>query len=78
MPTTQLAKWGNSLVVRIPKRIAQDAALHAGDAVSLSIASEGGLLIQPARCKRQIVSRITVSNQHKYTDWGSPQGKELW
>jgi len=37
MATMQLAKWGNSLAVRIPKPLAEDAQLREGDPVTVTI-----------------------------------------
>jgi antitoxin MazE len=81
MATTQLAKWGNSLGVRVPKALAKDAQLREGEPVTLSVARGGGVLIKPARRKyrlRQLVSGITAKNRHDETDWGGAQGKEIW
>jgi antitoxin MazE len=81
MATTQLAKWGNSLAVRIPKAVAEDAQLREGEPVTVTAAIEGGLVIKRARRKyalRQLVARITASNRHEETDWGKPEGNELW
>jgi len=80
MATTQLGRWGNSLALRIPKAVAQDAQLREGELVTVTVASEGGLVIKAARRKvqlRQLVSRITAKNRHEETDWGKPQGKEI-
>lgn len=81
MATTQLAKWGNSLAVRIPKSVAEDAQLREGQPVTLTVAREGGLVIRSARRKyrlSQLVSRITSKNRHEETEWGKPQGREIW
>ncbi|MGH9354170.1 MAG: AbrB/MazE/SpoVT family DNA-binding domain-containing protein [Terriglobia bacterium] len=81
MATTQLSKWGNSLAVRIPKAVAEDAQLHEGEPVTVTVARKGGLVIKPARRKhqlRQLVARITAKNRHQETDWGKRTGKELW
>ncbi|MGH9344353.1 MAG: AbrB/MazE/SpoVT family DNA-binding domain-containing protein [Terriglobia bacterium] len=81
MTTTQLAKWGNSLALRIPKTVAEDARLREGDSVTVTAASKGRLVIKPARRKyelSQIVSRITAKNRHEETDWGKAQCKEAW
>ncbi len=80
MASTRLAKWGNSLALRIPKALTQDAELKEGDAVTVTVAGEG-LVIKPARRRiklHQLVSRITAKNRHQETDWGRPLGKELW
>jgi antitoxin MazE len=46
MATTQLAKWGHSLAVRIPKAVAEDAQLREGEPVTVTVAREGGLVIK--------------------------------
>jgi len=81
MATTQLSRWGNSLAVRIPKAVAEDAHLREGQPVTITVAREGGLALKSARRKyrlSQLVSRITARNRHQETDWGEPQGKEIW
>ncbi len=81
MGNTQLAKWGNSLAVRIPKAMAEDARLRAGEPVTVTVAGEGSLLIKRGRRKyrlSQLVSRISPKNRHEETNWGKPQGKEIW
>jgi antitoxin MazE len=81
MATTQVSRWGNSLAVRIPKALAEDAQLREGEAVSVTVSHEGGLWIRPARRRyrlRQLVARITARNRHEETDWGKPLGKEVW
>jgi antitoxin MazE len=81
MATTQLSKSGNSLAVRIPKSVAEDARLREGDPVTMTLAPGGGLLIKTTRHRyklRQLVARITAKNRHDETDWGKPEGKEVW
>jgi antitoxin MazE len=81
MPNTQLAKWGNSLAVRIPKAMAEDAQLRVGDPVTVTVAGEGSLVIKRGRRRyrpSQLVSRISTKNRHDETNWGEPQGKEVW
>jgi antitoxin MazE len=46
---TQVAKWGNSLAVRIPKAIAKKAQLAEGDRVSLDLADDGSIVLRPMR-----------------------------
>jgi antitoxin MazE len=81
MATTQLAKWGNSLALRIPKAVADSAGLRNGDPVSLRVSEDGGLVVSPGRRKYKLaalVSRITAKNRHGETDWGNPVGREMW
>jgi antitoxin MazE len=43
----QLAKWGNSLAVRIPGSCARQAHLKAGDAVEVEVTPTGDLRLHP-------------------------------
>ena len=78
---TQLSKWGNSLAVRIPKTIVEEARLTEGDQLSLKITQDGDIVMRtrPRKYKLQeLVSRITSRNRHAETDWGGPAGRESW
>ena len=79
--TTKLAKWGNSLAVRIPKSISESARLQEGDRLSLAVAKDGAVVIRRARRRYrldELVSGITSNNRHRETDWGRRVGKEAW
>jgi antitoxin MazE len=83
MPNTlNIAKWGNSLAIRIPLPIAREAGLAEGDLVSLGLTKEGHLLlVRAVRTKyslNELVSQIRPSNRHVETDWGRQQGDEVW
>ena len=78
---TQVAKWGNSLAVRIPQAIAREARLAEGDRLSLDLAGDGSIVLRTSRRKyslNQLVAGITKRNRHSETNWGAPQGKESW
>lgn len=78
---TQLAKWGNSLAVRIPKQVAEQAHLREGDRLELNVTSDGTVVLKsakPAYAIEHLVEGITLGNRHAETDWGQPMGKELW
>jgi antitoxin MazE len=79
--TTRFQKWGNSLGVRIPKALADEAGIQAGTAVDVRI-EDGCLVLTPARRPvyklKDLVARITAKNLHKETDFGPPTGKEVW
>jgi antitoxin MazE len=81
MPTkTQLAKWRNSLGLRLPKSVALEAQLAEGDTVDVSV-DNGAIVIRPARPRYtldELVERITSRNRHRETDWSTPQGHEVW
>jgi len=78
---SRIAKWGNSLAVRIPLTIARQAGFAEGDPVKLGLGEEGGIVVRPARPKYELadlVAQITPKNCHRETEWGRPQGKETW
>jgi antitoxin MazE len=76
----QLVRWGNSLAVRIPKTVLDQASLREGE--ELEIRVEGGRIsLQPARPKltlKSLIAGITPGNVHSEQDWGKPAGKEPW
>ena len=77
---SRIAKWGNSLAVRIPLAIARQAGLAEGDSVDLAL-DRGAIVLRPVgrRYKlSELVAQITPKNSHWETDWGQPQGKESW
>lgn len=79
--STQIAKWGNSLGLRLPKSVAREAQLDEGDTVDVSV-EDGAIVLRSARPTYSIetlVSKITPRNRHKESDWGTkPVGRELW
>ena len=78
---TQIARWGNSLGLRLPKAVALEARLGEGDTVMLSV-RDGAIVAAPARPTYSIealVAKMTRGNRHEETDWGpAPAGRELW
>ena len=48
----QLAKWGNSLALRIPAEIARRFRWREGDTVDARVTVDGSLSIRPADWKR--------------------------
>lgn len=82
MPTdTQIAKWGNSLALRIPQSVLKRAGLSEGDAVELNVAEDGSIVLRSRKPKyslQQLVEKISPKNRHEESDWGPAQGKESW
>ena len=78
--STQIARWGNSLGLRLTKAVAQEAGLGEGDAVEVSVA-DGAIVVRAARTKyslHDLVDKITPRNRHGETDWGKPYGRDQW
>ncbi len=76
---TQIAKWGNSLALRLPRQVAEAAGLGAGAAVDLDVV--GGVVhIVPARPRytlEELLAGITPENLPTEIFDDGPQGEEL-
>ena len=78
MFTARIVRWGNSLAVRLPKPLAQQAGIQEGDSVVVEAES---CQIRIKRKKRvpslkQLVAQITPENRYGETPWGPERGKE--
>jgi antitoxin MazE len=76
---TQMVKWGNSLAVRIPKPVTQEARLKEGDFLEIE-AAEGQIELRRATktpTLSQLVSQITPENRYAETSTGPEMGKEV-
>lgn len=49
----QVAKWGNSLALRIPAEIVRQLGLHDGATVEAQLTVDGSLSIRPAKWDRK-------------------------
>jgi antitoxin MazE len=78
MPKAQMAKWGNSLAVRIPKSVAEAARLQEGDSITIEV-SDGRIELQRAEAVptlAELVAQINPNNRYSETDWGSEKDRE--
>jgi antitoxin MazE len=78
MTSTQIVKWGNSLAVRIPKPLAEEAGFTEGDRVLIE-AADGQIELQRADqplSLRELVAQITPENRYGETSIGRERGKE--
>jgi antitoxin MazE len=78
---TQIAKWGNSMAVRIPKTVADAANLRPGDYVEMTAEGLGVVRLRKKKGKeslKDLIREISPANVHTETDWTGPEGKERW
>ena len=78
MPVSQIVKWGNSLAVRIPKPLAEEAGVREGDSIVIE-ATEGVINLRPKQrvpTLRELVAQITLENRHDEIRTGPERGKE--
>jgi len=76
---TQMVKWGNSLAVRIPKPVVEEARLKEGDSLEIE-AAEGRVELRRASkipTLAQLVSQITPENRYAEISTGAEVGKEV-
>jgi antitoxin MazE len=78
---TKVAKWGNSLAVRIPHAVAQELQLRSGETVNLT-PRDGQIVIAPIREQRyrlaELLKDVTLHNRHDEVSSGAAVGKEGW
>jgi antitoxin MazE len=76
-----VAKWGNSLAIRIPQNLAKEIHLAEGAEIDLGIV-DGNLVVKPRIRKRysldELVNAITPENLHSEIDTGAAVGNEFW
>jgi antitoxin MazE len=76
----RVQKWGNSLAVRIPKTLAEDADVKDGTMLKLAV-SEGKIVATPIGKKklslRQLLAKVTRKNLHAQIDFDPPVGREI-
>jgi antitoxin MazE len=54
----QVAKWGNSLAVRLPRSLVTRLGLKAGDEVTILSSEESTLVIEKAENRRAAIARM--------------------
>lgn len=75
-----IAKWGNSLAIRLPRHVLEEAKLTEGSPVDL-IVRDGQVVVTPVRKKIKLddlLAQMTAENVHNEVDWGEQQGDEVW
>jgi antitoxin MazE len=78
---TKIQKWGNSLGLRIPKSLANEAGVEEGSAVDIFL-EEDRLVIRPLRTARyrlsDMLSKVCEDNLHEEISTGDAVGREVW
>lgn len=78
MAGSQIVKWGNSLAIRIPKPLAEEAGLGEGDRVLME-AADGQIAVRRADeipTLQELVAQITPENCYDETPTGRERAKE--
>ena len=74
---TSLARWGNSLAVRLPKEAAAAAGLREGAAIELTL-ENGGIVLRRKVCDiKDLVAAINAPPPPLELE-DEPRGSEVW
>lgn len=78
---TRIQKWGDSLVLRIPKSFVDKIGLQQEMIVDVSL-NDGILIISPMSKLKftldQLLAKINEENLHQEIDTGNTVGNETW
>ena len=77
----KIAKWGNSLAVRIPRGVVDEARLKEGQEFEIEAAGEGRVALLPIG-KRYTLEELLASmppgtDPTETIDWGPDRGSEI-
>jgi antitoxin MazE len=78
---TRVQRWGNSLALRIPKALADEAGLKDNSPVQLSLRDQQLVIVpirQPALSLDALLSQVTTDNVHREVQTGPAVGGEVW
>ncbi len=54
----QVAKWGNSLAIRLPRSVVKVLGLKAGDSIEMHVADRRSFAIAKAPTSKQLLERL--------------------
>ena len=77
---TTVAKWGNSLAIRIPQNIGDRIDLKEGTAILID-AIDDKIIITHKKLKytlKKLLSRVNSEDFEGEYDWEQPVGEEVW
>jgi antitoxin MazE len=75
-----VARWGNSLALRLPRGVAEEAHLSEGSPVTFTT-ENGRLIVENARPRyalADLLAQMKPEHRREEVDWGGPVGDEVW
>ncbi|MGB7717806.1 MAG: AbrB/MazE/SpoVT family DNA-binding domain-containing protein, partial [Pseudolabrys sp.] len=54
----QVAKWGNSLAIRLPRSVVEVLGLKEGDSIEIHVADRRSFAIEKAPTSKQLLERL--------------------
>ncbi len=77
---TMVKKWGNSLAVRLPKKLIDDTKVSEGSNINITT-KNGNIILSPAKEEyslKELLKGITENNLHSEVSTGYNVGGEIW
>jgi len=65
----RVAKWGNSLAIRLPASVVETLELEEGDEVEVHVAGERAFDIARDRSRERALARIRALRKELPADW---------
>jgi antitoxin MazE len=78
---TKVAKWGNSLGVRLPKTLVEETNLKPGDRMTIVVNRGGKIVLAPKRSRiglDELLREMRSARKRDEVDWGKARGRESW
>ena len=77
---TSVARWGNSLALRIPRGVASKSRLAEGVEVELAAKADGFVVrrSEPSFELASLLAGVRSANRHKEIPTGPARGGEVW
>ena len=78
---TRVQRWGNSLALRIPKPLADEAGLKDNSPVQLVLRDKLLVVVpirKPALSLDALLAQVTTDNLHSEVQTGAAVGGEAW
>ena len=71
-----VGRWGDSLALRLPRELADEARLVEGSTIALEV-DRGGIRVAPVRRRLRLAELLEGEPPAEF-DWGRPTGAEAW
>jgi antitoxin MazE len=78
---TRVQRWGNSLALRIPKLLADEAGLKDNSSVQLTLRDKQLVIVPVVKATPSLdalLAQVTDKNLHREVDTGPAVGGEAW
>lgn len=76
----QIAKWGNSLGLRVPRAVAESVGIGEGTRVDIEARPDGTIVVRKAKSRytlEELIAGMTPDNGHPALIDDAPRGSEF-